>query len=138
MNTSELLHLFNQKLRLFTKELNEILQEFDLYASQWTILYTLHERGKMTQTEIWQYLKVEAPTTTRTLVRMEKNGWIRRKAGSDKRERMVELTEKATQQIPLILDTVKKCEDRFLHKLSSTEQIKLHEFLSKLDLERDE
>ncbi len=32
----------------------------------------------MTQKEIWSYLNVEAPTVTRTIKRLEENGWIQR------------------------------------------------------------
>ena len=37
----------------------------------------------MTQKEIWQYLNVEAPTVTRTIVRLEESGWINRREGTD-------------------------------------------------------
>ncbi|MFC4404826.1 MarR family winged helix-turn-helix transcriptional regulator [Gracilibacillus xinjiangensis] len=138
MDPSKLLHLFNQKQRLLMKELNDCLKPFDLYSSQWTILYILYEKGKMTQTEIWQYLKVEAPTTTRTLVRMEKSGWITRGIGKDKRERVVELTESAMQTFPQVLSAVKVTEKQFLENLSEDELSIFEELLVKLTIERDE
>ncbi|KAB8131833.1 MarR family transcriptional regulator [Gracilibacillus oryzae] len=120
------------------KELNDCLKSFDLYSSQWTILYTLHQKGKMTQTEVWQYLKVEAPTTTRTLVRMEKSGWITRKTGKDKRERVVDLTETAKKKFPQILAAIKVAESSFLSNLSEEELHTLEKLLGKLTIERDE
>ncbi|SER78115.1 DNA-binding transcriptional regulator, MarR family [Gracilibacillus ureilyticus] len=137
MDTSNLLHLFNQKQRILMREINEWLKPFDLYSSQWTILYTLHQNGRMTQTEIWQNLKVEAPTITRTLVRMEKSGWVTRQVGTDKRERVVQLTEMAIDKFPEIFRQIKKGESKFLENLSEEELSLFKELLDKLTIERD-
>ncbi|MDX8047450.1 MarR family transcriptional regulator [Gracilibacillus sp. S3-1-1] len=136
MDTSNLLHIYNQKLRLHQAKLNAVLQPFGLFHSQWSILYTLSEKGSMTQTEIWQYLKVEAPTVTRTLVRMEKSGWVERKVGQDKRERVVTLTEKARTTYPEILRLVKETEAWFLADLSAEERETLQQLLEKLSTEK--
>src|SRR5690625_7750079 len=98
----EIFHLMNQRTRYFAKELNNRLNDHDLFASQWSIIFCLYRYGVMTQTEIWKYLNVEAPTMTRTLSRMEKNGWIIRKQGEDKRERVIELTDFAKQEFPVL------------------------------------
>lgn len=119
------------------REINEWLKPFDLYSSQWTILYTLHQNGRMTQTEIWQNLKVEAPTITRTLVRMEKSGWVTRQVGTDKRERVVQLTEMAIDKFPEIFRQIKKGESKFLENLSEEELSLFKELLDKLTIERD-
>ncbi|MDQ0252918.1 DNA-binding MarR family transcriptional regulator [Evansella vedderi] len=136
MDTSRLFHTLNQKVRLLTKELNEVLQPFQLFSSQWTILYILSEKGPMSQTEIWKYLEVEAPTTTRTLVRMEASGWIYRKPGRDKRERIVELTETAKEKYPSIKKTVENLEQRLVYQLSDQEQHQLQQLLEKLEENR--
>ncbi|WP_163538925.1 MarR family transcriptional regulator [Gracilibacillus sp. YIM 98692] len=138
MDTSQLLHLYNQKIRLFMNELNLTLKPFDLYSSQWSILYTLYQKGDMTQTEIWRYLKVEAPTVTRTLARMETSGWVQRTIGKDKRERLVTLTDNARQYYPEIIQAVKQSEQRFLGKLTEEEQRQLQQLLEKLGIERYE
>lgn len=65
-------HELHQKSRLSIKEVNEVLKAYGLYSSQYSILFCLKRFGSMTQTEIWQYLNVEAPTVTRTLTRLEK------------------------------------------------------------------
>ncbi|MFZ4450324.1 MarR family winged helix-turn-helix transcriptional regulator [Salibacterium aidingense] len=136
MQKSDVLHLLNQKVRLFSKELNEYVQQHELYASQWTILYVLTKRGPMTQTEIWKYLQVEAPTVTRTLTRMEKKGWVKRISGQDKRERIIVLTETAERMLPEIQDSVKAFEERFAGSLTEKEQIELYRLLEKLGTDR--
>ncbi|MGJ9382225.1 MarR family winged helix-turn-helix transcriptional regulator [Salipaludibacillus sp. CF4.18] len=132
MNTSTLLHTLNQKVRLLSKQLNEQLQEHNLYTSQWTILYTLSQKGPMTQTEIWQYLKVEAPTVTRTLARMETSGWIVRTPGKDKRERFVKLSEEAKEKLPVVEQSIEKFENLYLAHLTVQEQQQLQQILEKL------
>ena len=88
-------HKVNQLARNFTKKLNEKISPLDLYASQWGIILYLYEKKQCTQIELSQYLGVEAPTITRTLVRMEESGLVIRQSGEDKRERHIKLTEKA-------------------------------------------
>ncbi|WP_226669010.1 MarR family winged helix-turn-helix transcriptional regulator [Metabacillus litoralis] len=132
INKSELFHTLYQKTRHMTKELNEHLQKHQLFSSQWSIVYCLKSNGPMTQSELWRYLGVEAPTVTRTLLKLEDTGWISRKHGKDKRERFVFLTEKAESQLPTIEKSVTNFEEQMLDKLTEEEQEYLHFLLSKL------
>jgi len=88
-------HKVNQLARSFTKKLNEKISPLGLHSSQWAIIVCLYEKKQCTQIELSQYLRVEAPTITRTLARMEENGWVTRQYGTDKRERHIKLTEKS-------------------------------------------
>ena len=72
-----LFHEIFQKTRLLSKELNLVLKEYDLFASQWTVLYCVHQHEEMILTNIWRYLNVEAPTITRTVSRLEELGWLK-------------------------------------------------------------
>ncbi|KKI89765.1 hypothetical protein WQ54_24880 [Bacillus sp. SA1-12] len=121
-----------------SKELNEHLQKHDLYSSQWTILYCLKNNGPMTQSDIWRYLLVEAPTITRTLVKLEESGWVKRSQGSDKRERLVSLTEKAINTLPIIENEVKTFEQKMVKHLSEEEQDYFFHLLNKLGVQTNE
>lgn len=132
VSNGELFHLLNQRKRLLNKKMNDSLKPFGLYASQWSILFCVNQFGRMSQTDIWKYLNVEAPTMTRTLVRMEKSGWIVRKPGKDKRERMIELTEKAKQKLPAIQQEVSKLEEGLLEQLTIDDKDKLYQLLNKI------
>ncbi|EPD51386.1 hypothetical protein HMPREF1210_01984 [Paenisporosarcina sp. HGH0030] len=125
-------HEMHQKARLSNKEVNEALKDFGLYSAQWSILFCLKRFGIMTQTEIWQYLNVEAPTVTRTLVKLEQRNFIIRKEGKDKRERIVELTEEAMYLIPKIEGKIAEVEGRLLQSLSDNEVNELTRLLKKL------
>ena len=131
-------HEMHQKARLSIKEVNEALKDFGLYSAQWSILYSLQQFGEMTQTEIWQYLHVEAPTVTRTLMKLEQRKLIIRKEGKDKRERIVQLTEKGLFLIPEIEAKVEEVEERLLQSLSAEEVHELTRLLKKLGKDSDD
>ena len=128
----DIIHLMNQQTRYFAKELNNRLTDHELYASQWSIIFCLHRYGTMTQTDIWKYLNVEAPTMTRTLSRMEKNGWIIRKPGKDKRERVIELTDFAKKEFTELRKKIDQFDADMLGSLSQTEKEQLRNLLLKL------
>lgn len=130
-----LFHEIHQKSRLSIKEVNEALREFDLYSSQWSILFCLKQFGSMTQKEIWQYLNVEAPTVTRTIVRLEESGWVVRCEGKDKRERIVQLSSFAEQKVPEIENRIRQTEERLVSDLSDEEQEQLIVLLKKIGIE---
>lgn len=132
INNRNLLHLLNQRMRLFTNEMNNRLSDHGLYASQWSIIFCIERFGPMTQTAIWKYLNVEAPTVTRTLSRMEKSGWIVRKHGNDKRERVIELTKEAEQKFKDVQQTMDEFDAEMLERLSSYEKEQLQILLHKL------
>ena len=125
-------HEIHQKSRLSIKEVNEALKEFNLYSAQWSILFCLNQFGSMTQTEIHQYLNVEAPTVTRTLVKLENRQLIIRNEGKDKRERIVRLTNTAMELIPRIEERIEKLEQTMLKALTQDEQAQLSLLLKKI------
>jgi len=130
--TNLLFHEIHQKSRLSIKEVNETLKEFNLYSAQWSILFCLNQFGSMTQTEIHQYLNVEAPTVTRTLVKLENRQLIIRNEGKDKRERIVQLTDSAKNLIPQIESRIEKLEQTMLQALTVDERIQLSMLLKKI------
>jgi MarR family transcriptional regulator for hemolysin len=116
-------HVVNQLARKFKKKLDEQITPLGLYSSQWTIIYYLAEKRKekVTQVEISQYLNVEAPTITRTLARLEEEGWIHREAGKDRRERFVRLTQEAKEQYQDWLEVTNTMEKKVIAGISEEE-----------------
>lgn len=127
-----LFHELHQKARLSIKEVNEALKEYDLFSAQWSILYSLNTFGALTQTEIWQYLNVEAPTVTRTLVKLEQRQLITRNEGRDKRERIVQLTDEAQNLIPKIEKRIAEVEQQLLSSLSAEDLDQLTKLLKQI------
>lgn len=125
-----LIHQINQCARLITKKANERLEPFGLYSSQWSILYCLKTIGPMTQKDIWSYLNVEAPTVTRTIKRLEENGWIQREQGEDKREKLVVLTKEAELKYDSINQEMLKFEEDMLANFQDGDKEAFSEFLN--------
>lgn len=130
MNT--LIHDIFQTTRSLSKELNHTLKEHNLFSSQWSVLYCIHQHGEMTLTEIWKYLNVEAPTVTRTVKRLEELGWLDVSAGEDRREKMVTLSSAAEERLPCIQASIASYEEAALKELTNQEQDLLRELLNKL------
>ncbi|WP_047986002.1 MarR family winged helix-turn-helix transcriptional regulator [Ornithinibacillus californiensis] len=133
MLNQDLLHLLNQRVRYINKHLNEQLQKHGLYNAQWSIMYYLYKNGVKTQSEIMNYFLVNAPTITRTVKRMEENGWISRVAGQDKRERYIDLTDEAKKKYKEIEETVSEHEVVMLANLTTEEKETLLNLLQKLE-----
>ncbi|MEW9676698.1 MarR family transcriptional regulator [Lentibacillus sp. L22] len=134
----DLFHLLNQRYRYIAKEMNNLLREYGLYASQWSIIYCLEKFGSMTQTEIWKYLNVEAPTVTRTITRLENNGWIIRTQGNDKRERVIALTSDAKDKFATIHQKMDRLEESMLASFTSEEKADLQQLLLKINATGEE
>ena len=114
-------HSVNQLARSFTKKLNEKISPLGLYSSQWGIILYLHKKKQCTQIELCKYMGVEAPTITRTLVRMEEMGLVIRTEGQDKRERLIELTEKAYEMFPKWYEAASSIELEAINNISKEE-----------------
>lgn len=71
---------------------DEHLRSSGLNIAQFTLLQVLSLAGKVTQGRLGRILVLDSTTLTRTLRTLEGKGWIRRRPGTDRRERYVELT----------------------------------------------
>lgn len=130
-----LFHEIFQRSRLISKELNQVLKNYGLFSSQWSVLFCIYQQKEMTLTEIWTYLNVEAPTVTRTVNRLADLGWVDVIHGEDRREKFVSLSKKAIEAFPEIEQTIITFENQFLGKLSIPEQEQLVHLLQKLEKE---
>jgi MarR family transcriptional regulator for hemolysin len=127
-----LFHELFQKSRFLTNEINLTLKKHNLYASQWTVLFCIQKHGEMSLTQIWKYLNVEAPTITRTVYRLVELGWIDIRPGKDRREKIVRLSDKASQDFSTIKESILEFEDRMVESLTKEEEKILIELLRKI------
>jgi MarR family transcriptional regulator for hemolysin len=118
---NEFFHLYLQLSRGYTKKLNEQLAHLNIHHAQWSIIYYLHQRRSATLVEISQYLKVEKPTITRTVNRLEERDLIKQIATKDKRERRIQLSDKGLHIYKECHDIVNQFEQRIMSNLSEQE-----------------
>lgn len=126
----ELFHSINQLARQMTKSLNDALQPFDIYSSQWTVLFLLKTKGSMTQKEISDYLAIEAPPITRTVQKLVANDYVRQEKGIDKRTKRIELTEKALEKYPEWEKAVLQMNEELIQPLTPASQQQLLTLIS--------
>ena len=79
--------------RAITQVYEEALRPVGLRGSQFTILQTLSTAGEMTQGRMAHWLAMDSTTLTRTLAILERQGWIARREGEDRREWRIQLSK---------------------------------------------
>jgi DNA-binding MarR family transcriptional regulator len=79
--------------RALTQVYEEALRPVGLRGPQFTILQTLSLAGEITQGRMAQILAMDSTTLTRTLAIMERQGWISRREGMDRREWRIQLSK---------------------------------------------
>lgn len=125
-----LFHSINQLSRQLTKKINEALQPFGLYSAQWSVLYTLHIKGTLTQTELCEYLSVEAPPMTRTIQRLIKQEYVKQVPCKDKRAKQIVLTDEAISAFPKWEQAIFDTHQSLLNSLPDSSQTQLQALLS--------
>ena len=127
-------HRINILARMFTKRLNEKFLHTGITSSQYPVIVRLYNQGKLTQNEICEQLFIEAPTISKTLDNMEKAGWVVRAVDEhDKREKRIQLTDKAREQFPnwamLIIDRNLLFPDQYTTRLLTAGNTRMQKLL---------
>ena len=79
--------------RALTQIYEEALRPAGLRGSQFTILQTLSLAGELTQGQMAHLLAMDSTTLTRSLAIMQRQGWISRRRGADRREWRFQLSQ---------------------------------------------
>jgi MarR family transcriptional regulator, transcriptional regulator for hemolysin len=130
LNSHGLIHTLHQLSRNLTNQMNETLKPFGLYSAQWAVIFVLQTKGTLTQKDLCEYLSVEAPPMTRTIQRLVKQGYVQQIQGADKREKHIQLTEKARGQYPIWEKSVFELNQSLLKGLPETDQAELFKLLN--------
>lgn len=121
----------NDKLKV---KADNQLKEYDLTMTQSRVFAFLESKnGLATQKEIEVFLDVSHPTVVGIVSRMEKKGYLRTWIDEkDKRNKMVQLTEKASGIGTNLREDMQKNEQKLLSPLSDNEIKTLREMLIKI------
>ena len=79
--------------RALTQVYEDALRPVGLRGPQFTLLQTLSLAGEITQGRMAEILAIDSTTLTRTLAIMERQGWIARREGEDRREWRLQLSK---------------------------------------------
>ncbi len=88
--------LISDVARMMRTAFDRRVRGLGLTRSQWLVINRLHRRPGATQSELAEMLEVEKATAGRMIDRMEKRGWVERRAdNSDRRVNRLYLTAEA-------------------------------------------
>ncbi|MFB3916746.1 MAG: MarR family winged helix-turn-helix transcriptional regulator [Terriglobales bacterium] len=90
---------FRRVSRALTQLYDEALRPLGLRVTQFTVLQVLARRGEVSQGELGQMLAMDSTTLTRTLDIMCGRGWIVKRRGKDRRERLLSLSRAGRGQL---------------------------------------
>lgn len=108
--------------RPFESQLNQELGKHGLHRAQWTILYYLVNEGPATLVELAHYQRVEKPTMTRTVSRLEELGYVEHFPGKDRREKRMQLTAEGAKVYEKVRLTVDAFEQEILNGIPEETQ----------------
>jgi len=131
-NSDILLHTLLQTTRVIAKGVNQLLEPWGLFSSEWSIIRALKLNGPQTQRALAAFLHIEPPAVTRSLARLEQKGLIDRNEGMDRRTKKVSLSERAVLLYPEWEKLVGKHRSALLDDLSGDRQDDLRNLLANI------
>jgi DNA-binding MarR family transcriptional regulator len=84
---------FRRVTRAITQRYDQALRPLGITITHFTILQALSLTGKISQGRLGEILAMDSTTLTRTLAIMKRHGWITIQPGSDRRERLLDLSK---------------------------------------------
>jgi DNA-binding MarR family transcriptional regulator len=103
--------------RMVTRIYDEELKKARIEITQFGLLTALAITGGANQKRLSGGFAMDSTTLSRTLERMQKHGWIRAKQGTDKRERIFELTAAGKRQLAKAQPHWNRAESRLRNQL---------------------
>ena len=123
-------HLINRAARLMNRLGEERFHPLGLAMAQLPVLYMLKDGASLTQKELASRAQIEQPTMAQLLVRMERDGLIRRTDNpGDKRSSFISLTPLALKKIPIARDLLTEGNERALQGFTEREVATLSRLL---------
>ena len=129
----------NKQLKMiqktFEERRNKHLSKYNLTSSQQEILFYLgfHEGEPIHQREIEKWFRLNNPTVTSILNRLEEKGFIVRKTKEDdKRFRMIELTEKSRCLMQEMCEEMWQMDDKIYSCMTAEERSQLSGLLERI------
>jgi len=100
--------------RAMTRLYDRALGSTGVTAAQLTLLQVLarHEDRPMTQQALGEFLVIDSTTLTRTLAPLAHRGWVRRRPGADRRERLWTILPAGKRQLQSALPRWERVQQR--------------------------
>lgn len=116
-------YLLSDVARLIRTVFDRRVRSLGLTRAQWLMLTRLHRRPGASQTELADMLEIDRASAGRMIDRMEKGGWVERRAdGVDRRVNRLHLTPEARRVHARMWAIAEATVDDALAPLSSKER----------------
>ncbi len=123
----------NRAALLFRRELIRCLRDYKITPEQWQALVHIWAKGETTQSEIAEITLQDAPSVSRMIGRLIKNGWIKKKNNpKDKREIFLNLTPSGRKLESILPEKLIAHFKLFLNKFPDKSQEELLKLLIQL------
>lgn len=133
-NKSATMNRLHSASRLSRTALAARLLAHGFYAGQDQIMIALHQEDGQTPGQLASRLGVRPPTITKTINRLQAQGFLNKQASeTDARQAHVFLTEAGLETIRAIEKSVKKTEKQALKGLDKKEQKTLSKLLARVE-----
>ncbi len=119
--------------RLVTSFYDQAMAKHGLRSTQFTILNALNALEDITINELAEQMQSDRTTLTRNLDRLEKQGWVKRKRGQDRRSRHVLLTPKGKRKLTAAIPAWQEAQESLSEELGRTRYQRLMTDLSLLE-----
>lgn len=108
-------------------------KEFDMSRSQASILFTLNKNQIMSQKELASSLNVTPPSITSAIQKMEKDGYLTRRADkTDQRVMRLSLTDKGAACVSHVMDVGMDMEKLMFRGMNTEEKLLLRRLLMQI------
>ncbi len=131
--------LINMAARALARLGERRVKSFGFNIAQMPVLYLLKDGRSMSQKELAHFAKIEQPSMTQMLARMERDGLILRMPDpKDGRSSLVSLTESARTRIPAAREALHANSERVFAGFSEEEIATLVSLLQRLNQNLDQ
>ncbi len=111
----------------------EELAGFEVTSLQFAILQALIDEPGADQITVSQRVALDAATAGSVILRLEERGWLRRESSpTDKRRKLLWLTEEGESQAIAMKKSAKKVQQRLLQRLTEDERLQLVSLLKRV------
>lgn len=129
----ELGFLIIKTAKFIERQLNDTLSEYGLTLAQSKIVLRLCDNDLTNQRSLSECLDVEPATIVRTLDRMERDGFIKRKKNPmDRRVHIIQLTTKAKELIPELKKSIQESFDKSLGDINEETKKSMMDYMNKI------
>jgi MarR family transcriptional regulator, transcriptional regulator for hemolysin len=126
-------YLISDVGRLMRTVFDRRVRRIGLTRAQWLVLTRLHRRPGASQSELAEMLEVEKATAGRMIDRLERNGWVERRAdATDRRINRLYLTAEAERVQATLWRISEQTVDDALASLEADERTHLTSYMTRV------